>query len=116
MWRPRYLSAESLALIYADFRVKQERGPDGREITKVSTLAEAFDVILNKLDNVTNEKRTRYTFVYAIYYTVHKIVYVKLSINYSLVSPPHLPSADASVMNGLTINITLKNKILWTIR
>ncbi len=60
-----YLSAESLALIYADFRVKQERGPDGREITKISTLAEAFDVILNKLDNVTNEKRTRYTFVYA---------------------------------------------------
>ncbi len=60
-----YLSAESLLLIYADFRVKQERGPDGREITKISTLTEAFDVILSKLDNVTNEKRTRYTFVYA---------------------------------------------------
>ena len=60
-----YLSVESLALIYADFRVKQERGPDGREITRISTLAEAFDVILNKLDNVTEAKRTRYTFVYA---------------------------------------------------
>ena len=60
-----YLSAESLVLIYADFRVKQERGPGGREITRVSTLAEAFGVILGKLDNVTNEKRTRYTFVYA---------------------------------------------------
>ncbi len=60
-----YLSVESLALIYADFRVKQERGADGREITRVSTLAEAFDVILSKLDNVTAEKRTRYTFVYA---------------------------------------------------
>ena len=60
-----YLSAESLALIYADFRVKQERGPDGREITRISTLQEAFDVILNKLDNVTEAKRTRYTFVYA---------------------------------------------------
>ena len=60
-----YLSAESLALIYADFRVKQDRGPDGREITRISTLAEAFDVILSKLDNVTNEKRIRYTFVYA---------------------------------------------------
>jgi len=60
-----YLPAESLALIYADFRVKQERGPDGREITRISTLSEAFDVILSKLDNVTNEKRTRYTFVYA---------------------------------------------------
>ena len=60
-----YLSVESLALIYADFRVKQERGPDGREITRISTLAEAFDVILSKLDNVTEAKRTRYTFVYA---------------------------------------------------
>ena len=49
-----YLSAESLALIYADFRVKQERGPDGREITRISTLEEAFDVILSKLDNVTS--------------------------------------------------------------
>ena len=60
-----YLSAESLALIYADFRVKQNRGPDGREITRISTLREAFDVILAKLDNVTEEKRQRYTFVYA---------------------------------------------------
>lgn len=60
-----YLSAESLALIYADFRVKQDRGPDGREITRISTLQEAFDVILAKLDNVTEEKRQRYTFVYA---------------------------------------------------
>ena len=60
-----YLSVESLILIYADFRVKQERGKDGREITRISTLTEAFDVILSKLDNVTDAKRTRYTFVYA---------------------------------------------------
>ena len=60
-----YLSVESLVLIYADFRVKQERGKDGREITHITTLKEAFDVILNKLDNVTEEKRTRYVFVYA---------------------------------------------------
>lgn len=60
-----YLSAESLVLIYADFRVKQERGADGREVTRISTLSEAFDVILHKLDNVTSAKRTRYTFVYA---------------------------------------------------
>ena len=60
-----YLSVESLILIYADFRVKQERGKDGREITRISTLTEAFDVILSKLDNVTDAKRRRYTFVYA---------------------------------------------------
>ena len=60
-----YLSVESLILIYADFRVKQEREKDGREITRISTLTEAFDVILSKLDNVTDAKRRRYTFVYA---------------------------------------------------
>src|SRR5699024_10810592 len=60
-----YLSVEALILIYANFRVKQERGKDGREITRISTLSEAFDVILSKLDNVTEAKRTRYTFVYA---------------------------------------------------
>ena len=60
-----YLSVESLILIYADFRVKQERGADGREITRISTLAEAFDVILSKLDNVNAAKSRRYTFVYA---------------------------------------------------
>ena len=59
------LSVESLLLIYADFRSKQERGPDGREITHLYTLEEAFDVILSKLDNVDQAKRTRYQFVYA---------------------------------------------------
>ena len=62
---PDYLSVESLLLIYADFRVKQSRDPDGREITRISSLAEAFDVILSKLDGVDNAKRCRYMRVYA---------------------------------------------------
>ena len=62
---PDYLSAEALLLIYADFRVKQLRGEDGREITRISTLAEAFQVILAKLDDVDGEKKKRYTRVYA---------------------------------------------------
>ena len=62
---PDYLSVESLLLIYADFRVKQSRGPDGREITRISSLAEAFDVILAKLDGVDDGKRRRYLRVYA---------------------------------------------------
>ena len=62
---PDYLSAEALMLIYADFRVKQLRGEDGREITRISTLAEAFQVILAKLDDVDGEKKKRYTRVYA---------------------------------------------------
>ena len=62
---PDYLSVESLLLIYADFRVKQSRDPDGREIPRISSLAEAFDVILSKLDGVDDAKRCRYMRVYA---------------------------------------------------
>ena len=62
---PDYLSVESLLLIYADFRVKQSRGPNGREITRISSLTEAFDVILAKLDGVDDAKRRRYMRVYA---------------------------------------------------
>lgn len=62
---PDYLSVESLLLIYADFRVKQSRDSDGREITRISLLAEAFDVILSKLDGVDDAKRRRYMRVYA---------------------------------------------------
>ena len=59
------LSAESLVLVYADFRVKQSRGEDGREIARLFSLREAFDVILEKLDNVDEAKRRRYQYVYA---------------------------------------------------
>lgn len=60
-----YLSVEALLLIYADFRVKQSRGAQGEEITKISSLSEAYDVILQKLDGVDEEKRRRYARVYA---------------------------------------------------
>lgn len=59
------ISVESLALIYADFRVKQMRGESGQEITKIYTLKDSFDVILSKLDNVDEAKRNRYRVVYA---------------------------------------------------
>ena len=59
------ISVESLVLIYADFRVKQMRGEDGREITKIYTLKDSFDVILSKLDNVDEAKKNRYRVVYA---------------------------------------------------
>ena len=51
------LTVESLLLIYADFRAKQERGPNGEEICRIFSLKEAFDVILSKLDNVDEAKR-----------------------------------------------------------
>ena len=62
---PDYLSVEALLLIYADFRVKQLHDAQGREITRISTLAQAFQVILDKLDDVDGEKQKRYIRVYA---------------------------------------------------
>lgn len=62
---PDYLSVEALLLIYADFRVKQLHDAQGREITRISTLSQAFQVILDKLDDVDGEKQKRYTRVYA---------------------------------------------------
>ena len=58
------LSSESLVLVYADFRVKQSQDENGHEIAQMYTLAEAFDVILSKLDNVDDAKRRRYHYVY----------------------------------------------------
>jgi nicotinic acid mononucleotide adenylyltransferase len=57
---PERLSVEELVLIYADFRVKQK---DGHTI--ISTLADAFANILNKLENVDRAKYDRYRFVYS---------------------------------------------------
>ena len=57
------LSVESLLLIYADFRTKSTR-ENGKEIIHFYSLKEAFDIILNKLDNVDEAKRQRYLKVY----------------------------------------------------
>lgn len=61
---PENLSVESLVLIYADFRVKQSRSEDGPEFTNISSLKDAFEVILAKLDQVDEAKLLRYRFVY----------------------------------------------------
>lgn len=54
------LAAESLVLIYADFRVKNKH-----DKMHIYDLAESFEVILNKLDNVDEAKEKRYRKVYA---------------------------------------------------
>ncbi|MCI9474978.1 MAG: phosphohydrolase [Emergencia sp.] len=58
------LSVESLLLIYADFRVKSSRNEKGEEVVHFYSLAEAYDVILGKLDNVDDAKKLRYQKVY----------------------------------------------------
>ncbi len=56
------LSAESICLIYADFRVKEVK--DGTR-AHIYSLKDSFDVILSKLDNVDEAKLRRYRFVYS---------------------------------------------------
>ena len=58
------LSVESLLLIYADFRVKSSRNSEGEEVVNFYTLDDAFDIILDKLDNVDQAKEQRYRRVY----------------------------------------------------
>ncbi len=58
------LSAESLCLIYADYRSKQTRDEQGREVPVIYPLDQSFQVILSKLENVDSAKRRRYEFVY----------------------------------------------------
>lgn len=59
------LSAESLLLIYADFRVKSVYDKNGKERIRFWSLDEAYEVILSKLDNVDAAKKKRYARVYA---------------------------------------------------
>ncbi|MBQ9015044.1 MAG: hypothetical protein IJ109_02890 [Firmicutes bacterium] len=59
------LSCENLLLIYADFRVKSRRDGEGHELACFYSLEEAFDVILQKLENVDEAKRERYERVYS---------------------------------------------------
>lgn len=59
------MSVESLILIYSDFRVKNRRTEEGKEVVEFYSLADSFHVILSKLDNVDDAKRERYLRVYA---------------------------------------------------
>ena len=98
---PENLSVESLVLIYSDFRVKQSRGEDGREITYISTLDEAFNVILSKLDNVDEKKLNRYRFVYAKLHDFEDYMR-SLGVDVGLDGKPEKPQAlpDISLRNA----------------
>ncbi len=95
------LSAESLALIYADFRVKQSRDSEGREITTIYDLDASFQVILDKLDNVDEAKRRRYRFVYDKLHDFENYLR-QLGVDFDLagrpLSPP--PQKNVSLMDA----------------
>ena len=58
------LPIESLLLIYADFRVRGTR-ESGREVVRIYTLGQAYEMIMSKLSDVTPEKQKRYELVYS---------------------------------------------------
>ena len=58
------LPVETLLLIYADFRVKEAHGPDGRQRMSIISLRASFDTIRDKLENLDAEKIKRYRGVY----------------------------------------------------
>ncbi len=58
------LPIESLLLILADFRVRGHR-ENGKEIIRIYSLDEAYDIICSKLCDVTDEKLKRYQSVYS---------------------------------------------------
>ena len=59
------LQIESLILIYSDFRVRGLRDENGIERVAIYTLNEAYQVIFDKLYDMTQEKAKRYKTVYA---------------------------------------------------
>lgn len=59
------LPLESLILIYSDFRVKNKITRSNTYEMHIFDLKESFDVILKKLDNVDEQKESRYKRVYA---------------------------------------------------
>ena len=93
------LSSESLVLVYADFRVKQERNETGGEEARLFSLAGAFDVILSKLDNVDDAKRRRYNYVYFKLRDFEG--YLKtfgVDVTLATAGGPPLPQKDAALM------------------
>jgi len=103
------LTVESLILIYADFRAKQERGPHGEEICRIFSLKDSFDVILNKLDNVDEKKRRRYTFVYAKLRDFERYM-ISLGVDTELKGRtlPPAPRRDIALMDSGQVVAALK--------
>lgn len=110
------LSAESLLLIYADFRVKSSRKPNGEEEIHFYTLDESFNVILNKLDNVDAAKEKRYRRVYNKLKDFEKYM-TDLGVNVALPAvsarEPELPAAaakkDVTLLRGGQVVREVKN-------
>ncbi|NLZ90325.1 MAG: cytidyltransferase, partial [Clostridiales bacterium] len=59
------LPLESLILIYSDFRVKRKPKGGGSGRMHMYSLEDSFDIVMGKLDNLDQEKESRYRRVFA---------------------------------------------------
>ncbi len=109
------LSAESLLLIYADFRVKSIYDAEKKEQIHFWSLDESYEVILGKLDNVDEAKRTRYARVYAKLKDFEEYM-VSLGCAVDLASAPGeaVRENHASLMDGGEIVRRFKNLAIRT--
>ncbi len=74
------LSLESLILIYSDFRVRNKKYSNKERHMHIYSLQDSFQIILDKLDNLDNEKEKRYRRVYSKLYDFEKYM-IDLGIN-----------------------------------
>ena len=104
------LSLESLLLIYADFRVRNKKTRTGEEM-HIFSLAESFDIILHKLDNVDEAKEKRYIRVYSKLkdfedYLLNKGINTDLSSK----EPQFVKTVDFALIDGYEVVKNFKFK------
>ncbi len=110
------LPIESLLLIYADFRVRGTR-QDGREVVRIYSLAQAYEMIMSKLSDMTEAKVKRYRLVYCKLRDFEKYLNDR-GVCTDLECTRSTPSraADAAVLSGTEVldalrDLTFENNI-----
>lgn len=106
------LPLESLVLIYADFRSKTITKNGVKQIT-IFSLAQAFNVILEKLDNVNEAKANRYNKVYAKlldFENYMKSIGVNVEMNSNAIID--VPKKEVVLMHGEEVTENLKYKAI----
>ncbi len=109
------LSVESLILIYADFKVKSSRNQKGEEIVHFYSLAEAFDVILAKLDNVDAAKELRYRKVYNKLKNFEDYM-IDLGVNVELPEIPRAVPTEPVPAHSKDFALLSKREAVWELK
>ncbi len=110
------LPIESLILIYSDFRVRGTR-ENGREIVRIYSLSEAYEMIMSKLSDMTDAKVKRYRLVYSKLRDFERFLHdrgVSTELSHTQNAPNSIPDAallfDEAVLDALR-DLTFENNI-----